>query len=202
MQTRKPAPQRKTEIVAAVLRLADQIGPDRLTTNDVARAVGITQAAVFRHFPSKAALWLAAGEAIAHDMTAAWDAALATGGPSAQARLAGLIAAQLGQIAANPALPTILHSRELNVENPALRDLVQSLMLRFQGHLTDALAEMSRHGQLAPGLRAGDAAVFLISLVQGLAIRWSLGARNFDLVDEGMRLLDVQLGLLAPPPAP
>ncbi|THD71151.1 TetR/AcrR family transcriptional regulator, partial [Thalassobius vesicularis] len=34
------------------------------------------------------------------------------------------------------------------------------------------------------------------SLVQGVAIRWTLGARGFSLVDEGVRLLDVQVGLL------
>ena len=38
--------------------------------------------------------------------------------------------------------------------------------------------------------------MLLTSLVQGMAIRWSLGARNFSLIGEGMRLLDVQLRLL------
>jgi len=32
--------------------------------------------------------------------------------------------------------------------------------------------------------------------VQGVAIRWSLGARDFGLQAEGLRLLDVQLHLL------
>ena len=59
MLQRKPAEDRKTDIVEALLRLADQIGPDRLTTNDIAREVGVTQAAIFRHFPTKAELWSA-----------------------------------------------------------------------------------------------------------------------------------------------
>ena len=52
MPRRKPAEDRKAEIVATLLALADQIGPDRLTTNDIAREVGLTQAAIFRHFPT------------------------------------------------------------------------------------------------------------------------------------------------------
>ncbi|MBL9058832.1 MAG: TetR/AcrR family transcriptional regulator, partial [Mangrovicoccus sp.] len=40
MLKRKPAGDRKADIIEAVLRLADRIGPDRLTTNDVAREVG------------------------------------------------------------------------------------------------------------------------------------------------------------------
>ncbi|MEZ5753216.1 MAG: hypothetical protein R3D90_00110 [Paracoccaceae bacterium] len=42
MLRRKSAEDRKTEIIAAVLDLADRIGPDRLTTNDIAQEVGVT----------------------------------------------------------------------------------------------------------------------------------------------------------------
>ena len=48
---RKSAELRKAEIVAAVLDLADRIGPDRVTTGAAAAAVGVSQAALFRHFP-------------------------------------------------------------------------------------------------------------------------------------------------------
>jgi hypothetical protein len=44
-----------------------------------------------------------------------------------------------------------------------------------------------------------DGAVLLSSLVQGLAIRWSLGVRDFPMVEEGQRLLAVQLALFGAP---
>ncbi len=194
MQNRKRAPDRKSEIVAALLVLADRIGPDRLTTNDIAREVGVTQAAIFRHFPTKAALWAAAGETLSERLTTSWAAAK-NRHAAPQAQLQALIHAQLGQIASCPALPAILHSRELNVDNPALRATVQDILMQFQGELVDALQKMAQSVDMAPELDPKDAAVFLTSLVQGLAIRWSLGARNFDLVAEGMRLFDVQLAL-------
>ena len=53
---RKSAELRKAEIVATVLDLADRIGPDRVTTGAVASQIGVTQAALFRHFPTKADL--------------------------------------------------------------------------------------------------------------------------------------------------
>lgn len=51
---RKSAELRKTQIVTTILDLADKIGPDRVTTGAIAAEVGVTQAAIFRHFPSKA----------------------------------------------------------------------------------------------------------------------------------------------------
>src|SRR5690606_10334483 len=117
---RKPAELRKAEIVVAVLDLADRIGPDRVTTGAVASAVGVTQAALFRHFPTKAALWQAVAEHAAEHLTSAWDEAIRLGdGPLI--RLRALIAAQFGQISATPALPMLLFSRELNVNNAELR---------------------------------------------------------------------------------
>ena len=56
---------------------------------------------------------------------------------------------------------------------------------------------MQRAGRLRPGLAPTDAAVVLTSLIQGLAIRWSLGARNFSLSVEGERLFDIQLSLMS-----
>lgn len=197
MPTRKSAKDRKTEIIEALLGLADRIGPDRLTTNDIAHEIGVTQAAIFRHFPTKAELWTATGEMIANRLADAWQQAIAQGA-TPQARLRALIAAQLRQIEAAPALPAILHSRELNVDNPALRDRFRSLLGQYQAHLVANLSAMIRDGAIRPGITAEDAAVLLTSLVQGMAIRWSLGVRGFCLRDEGLRLLDVQLALMAP----
>ena len=196
MQQRKPAEDRKADIVEALLRLADRIGPDRLTTNDIAREVGVTQAAIFRHFPTKADLWSAVGEVIAERLHEAWTQAM-TENETPAARLRALIAAQFRQIEARPAMPAILHSRELNVDNANLRESVRGILMQYQAHLVSNLEGMVADGSISDEITSQDAAVLLTSLVQGLAIRWSLGSRSFALEPEGMRLLDVQLALFA-----
>lgn len=197
MKVRKPADTRKAEIIATMLRLADELGPDRLTTLALANAVGLTQAGIFRHFPTKQDLWLAVAAQIAQDMTTAWDDCLAVT-TQPQDRVAGLIRVQLRQIAAHPAIPAILHSRELHTENAALRAKFVALMTQFQTLLINALAEGRATGVFRADLAPKDAAILLISLVQGLAIRWSLGQRVFSLEDEGSRLLACQLDLFRP----
>lgn len=200
MQARKSADIRKAEIVSTMLRLADELGPDRLTTLALANAVGLTQAGIFRHFPTKQDLWLAVAAQIAQDMTLAWNACLASV-TQPQDRLAALIRVQLRQIAAHPAIPAILHSRELHTENAALRAECVALMTQFQTLLVETLTEGSTAGVFRADLAPKDAAILLISLVQGLAIRWSLGRRVFSLEDEGSRLLACQLDLFRPQPA-
>ena len=197
MLQRKTADDRKAEIVATTLRLADELGPDRLTTHAVANAVGLTQPGIFRHFPTKHDLWLAVATHIAAGLFDAWAEALGQDLAPRQ-RLARLMQAQLGQIAANPAIPAILTSRELHSENAALRDKFTSLMQQFQAILFDTLRQGQADGSFRADLDPQDAAVLLISLIQGLAIRWSLGQRTFSLQAEGGRLMDRQLALFAP----
>lgn len=59
MTERKPAEDRKQEIVLTTLKLADKVGPDRLSAAMISKDVGISQPAVFRHFPDMNKLWLA-----------------------------------------------------------------------------------------------------------------------------------------------
>ena len=195
MASRQSAEERKAQIVAEMLRLADEIGPDRLSTTDIARAVGLSQPAIFRHFPAKGALWLAVAEDIAARLRQDWATAEAQAVTSA-ARLRALIGAQLTAISETPALPSILFSRELQVDNPALRNVFRGLLGSFQDRLVAAIRDQQVGSGLRRDISPEDVAMLLTSLVQGVAIRWTLGARNFSLEQEGLRLLDVQVALL------
>jgi AcrR family transcriptional regulator len=195
MSGRQSAEERKAQIVAEVLRLADEIGPDRLSTTDVARAVGLSQPAIFRHFPTKGALWLAVAEDISAQLRETWATAEAQA-VAPDARLRALIEAQFTAISEVPALPSILFSRELQVDNPALRDVFRGLLGSFQALLVAAIQDLRSTGSLPRDVRPEDLAVLLTSLVQGVAIRWTLGVRGFPLVEEGLRLFDVQMGLM------
>ncbi len=193
---RKSAELRKAEIVATVLDLADKIGPDRVTTGAVASQIGVTQAALFRHFPTKDALWQTVAEHVAEGLANAWDEALRQGDKPID-RLRALISAQFAQIDATPALPMLLFSRELNVNNAELRTTFRGRLMTFRGLLAREVSAAQIAGVLRDDVAADDAAVLLTSLVQGVAIRWALGSRDFDLCAEGQRLLDVQCRLLA-----
>ncbi|ARU01836.1 TetR/AcrR family transcriptional regulator [Yoonia vestfoldensis] len=195
MSGRQSAEDRKTQIVAEVLGLADEIGPDRLSTTDVARAIGLSQPAIFRHFPTKGALWLAVAEDIANRLQGSWAAAEA-GAAGPHARLRALIGAQLSAISETPALPSILFSRELQVDNQALRDVFRGLLGAFQSRLVAVIRDLQAAGDMKRDVSPEDVAILLTSLVQGVAIRWTLGARGFSLPQEGLRLFDVQLAML------
>ncbi len=189
---RKSALERKKEIADAAIRLAADIGPDRLTTEKLAREIGISQPAIFRHFPTKNDIWLAVAGRIVELMNTN-SKSYAAENLAPVERLRKLIIGQLEFINSTPAIPAILFSRELHAENEELRAFFAGMMSRRQKLLSELLQLEINAGVLKPNLNANDAAWFVLALVQGLAMRWSLNNRDFDLVEEGARLLDLQL---------
>ena len=56
---RRSSESRQTEIIETVLKLAAEHSPGLITTQEIADQMGVTQGAIFRHFPNKEAIWLA-----------------------------------------------------------------------------------------------------------------------------------------------
>lgn len=78
-RTRLPTEARQAEIIAAVLQLAAERSPAEITTGDIAKALNLTQGAVFKHFPTKDAIWLAVLDWVEMNLLAALELAAQDG---------------------------------------------------------------------------------------------------------------------------
>ncbi|MFZ5789322.1 MAG: TetR/AcrR family transcriptional regulator [Pseudomonadota bacterium] len=188
MADRLKAEARKKEIVDCAIRLADELGPDGLTASALARCVGVTQPAIFRHFPSMPDLWRAVTARLAEELERHWERSMQAG-PGPLQRLEALALGQLGLIERVPALPAILFSRELHAKNPVLRAEFGTMLKRYHGLLAATLAEARDRALIRADLDPEVAAFLVIAVVQGTALRWSLGGRRRSLAAEGRRVL-------------
>ena len=73
-------------------------------------------------------------------------------------------------------------------------------MTRLHDLVAQSITEACGTGEFREDLDPDDAAFLVIGLVQGLALRWSLSGRTFGLVEEGSRLLELQIRGFAPTP--
>lgn len=191
MQPRKPAAERQAEIVEATVKLAATAGPDRLSLDAVAGAVGISQPAIFRHFPTKKRLWLAVAAWIAERLTGVWEGAEAEAAP--MDRLRKMVHGQLKLVRSTPAIPAILFSRTLHSENEALRQVFETLIAAFHERLTRQISAAQADGSIRGDADPAQLASLVMSVVQGTILRWTVTRQRFDLVTEGMTLLDLLL---------
>lgn len=190
VRVRKSAEDRKAEIVDTAIRLAADAGPDRLTTEQLAAEIGISQPAIFRHFPKKTDIWQAVGQRICDLMGESADP-IEGAGPTQKLR--NNVTNHFTFIEATPAVPAILFSQELHSQNEVLRGFFARLMAERQKKLAVLIQAGIDTGEFNVSVNASDAAYLILALIQGLAMRWSLNNRGFDLVSEGQRLLELQI---------
>ncbi len=189
VKTRKPAAERKAQIIDEAMRLAADLGPDRMTTQKLADAVGITQAAIFRHFPNKSEIW----QAVADRIGSAMPARILESEEPPLDRMRSIVQRQFEFIVKTPSIPAILYSRELHAENEELRKQFSTMITRRLALFSGLFQAAIETGDIRADLDPDDAARLVLAFIQGIAMRWSMEERSFDLVDDGMRLLELQL---------
>jgi len=186
---RKPAAERKEQIVDEAMRLAAELGPDRMTTQKLADAVGVSQAAIFRHFSNKTEIW----QAVASRIGSAMPANITESDAAPLDRLRAIVKRQFEFIVNTPSIPAILYSRELHAENELLRQRFAEMINRRQALFADLFREALAAQQIRPDIDPEDAARLVLAFIQGTAMRWSMQERSFDIVADGVRMMELQL---------
>lgn len=171
----------RAALVEAGLKLLETRTADDLSLREVARAVGVSATAVYRHFPDKGALMTAlAGEGLARLATAQHAASDAAGGGVAGFSATG--AAYVRFALANPALFRLIFA------NP------QAIPAYPDHHDDDAMTFLRTNAALVAEGKGGDAQVIALqawALVHGLAMLMLDGQVPVDdaLID---RVIDVR----------
>jgi AcrR family transcriptional regulator len=194
---RKSGEERREEIVQAVLDLAAEQGVKQVTTQAIADRVGIAQPTVFRHFKTRDAILRAALEWIGKGLLTVVTPILAGRGP-ADARLRQLLTRQLQFISQRKGLPRLLFSERLHLEDPELKAVVRRIMENYTGRVSMLLAEGVVEGRFRSDLDTEETALLIVSLIQGLVMRWSITDFEMPLEAQGdalWRLLEPALGV-------
>lgn len=200
MRVRKSRGERRSEIVETTLRLAASLGPDRITAEAIAQELGLSQPAIFRHFPCKDDIWTATIDWLEDSLAGIWT--IAVDGAAPGGALSALVAAHFAFIEQHPAVPLVLLSPELQARHASVRQAVNRLMGRFHASLGKAIEDGRRDGTYAADAEPARAAWMLIAIIQGVALRWTACGGKFPIRAEGMALVEMALrGITAPAPA-
>jgi AcrR family transcriptional regulator len=161
---------RQAEIIEAVLSLAAERSPALITTGDIASAVSLTQGAVFRHFPSKEAIWLAVIESVKHNLLNSLEAA-AQDSADPLAALQAVFMAHVGFVVRHPGVPRLIFNELQLPDDTPLKISVRAILDRYRQLLMRLLGAAESSGQIAPGIDKAAAAMLFIGTVQGLVMQ-------------------------------
>jgi AcrR family transcriptional regulator len=197
LRKRLGADERREEIIRVTLALAAKQGVDDVTTQDMAQAMGVTQGAVFRHFPSKDAIWLAVMQWVRDRLMAVLGRATAQGRDPLDA-LQRMFFAHIDFISRYPAIPRVLMSEHLHGRSSALRRMVTEIMLGYEAKIAGLLTDAQAQGLARADLDAHAAATLYIGMIQGLVLQTSILRGQRTLAAEAARTFPVFLQAIRP----
>ncbi|UXZ54551.1 nucleoid occlusion factor SlmA [Halomonas sp. 7T] len=140
-------PHRREQILHALATMLEEDSGKRITTAALARQVGVSEAALYRHFPSKARMFEGLIDFIEESVFARITRILEDI-PDAVGRCSTMLALLLGFAEKNPGLARVLGGDVLTGETARLRQRVHQLFERLETQLKQVLREAElREGQ-------------------------------------------------------
>lgn len=191
-KTRLPAEARQLEIVRAVLALAAEDSPDAITTQAIAQRMGLTQGAVFRHFPTREAIWLAVVDWVEQNLGDAIATAVAEARDPVDG-LRRLFEAHVAFIAAHPSAPRLIFNEMQKPADHPVKQRVRGLLDRYRRRVSELLARAKVQNLVAPELDETAAATLFVGTVQGLVVQTLLAGDPRTLQPVARRLWPLYL---------
>ena len=167
-----PAKQkhRKDEILQALAHLLEESQTDRITTAKLAKKVGVSEAALYRHFPSKARMFENLIEFIEHSILTRINRILDEEKDTAK-RLKSILHLVLLFCQKNPGISRILIGDVIHGEKLRLHKRVVSLFNKLESQLKQVLRERILREDLLQEKKdtnfATYAANFLLCFIEG-----------------------------------
>ncbi|MGB9193548.1 MAG: TetR/AcrR family transcriptional regulator [Azonexus sp.] len=195
LNSRQSTESRQAEIIATVVALAAERNPADVTTTDIAKAMNVTQGALFRHFPTKEAIRLAVIEWIETQLMAKLGDAQA----SAHDVLSGLEAmfmAHVKFIREFPGVPRLVFAELQQPDSSPVRQRVQQIMRRYRQMLAEILGKAKAAQLIRSDVDVQAAAALFLGAIQGLVMQSMLGGVSPDAEESVLGVLRLYLASL------
>ena len=165
-----PADARRAVTIEAVITLAGTKNPSDITTAAIAKHMNLTQGALFRHFPTKDALWQSVMEWVAVRLLARLDAA-AQGIASPLGAMHAMFIGHIAFVLEHPGVPRMLFGQLQTTESTAAKRMAQTLLQGYAERLRTRIDAGKALGEISPEIQTQAAAALFIGTIQGLVMQ-------------------------------
>ncbi len=165
-----PADERRAITVQAVVDLAATRNPGDITTAAIAKHMKLTQGALFRHFPTKDALWEAVMQWVTDSlMTRVHQAA--EGAASPLNALQAMFMSHVDFIVEHPGVPRMMFGELQHAKPTPAKQVANILIKRYSEIITAQLEAGKQAGEINRDVQTQAAATLFIGSIQGLVMQ-------------------------------
>ncbi len=165
-KNRTDKPSRRQQILEALAQELENSPGQRITTASLARAVGVSEAALYRHFPSKARMFEGLIDFI-EDSVFGLVNRIMQEEPRMHLRCEKILLVILGFSARNAGISRLLVGDALVGETERLRQRMNQFYERLETQLKQILREGEMNGELSASVPVGPMANLLMAQAEG-----------------------------------
>lgn len=167
---RMPRDQRRADAIETVVSLASEQNPEEITTTAIAERMGLSQGALFRHFPNKEAILKGVIEWVTERLMARVDKAVAEASTPFEA-LEAVFTTHIDFVASHPGAPRMLFGELQRAKVTPAKQMAKTLIAKYGKRIGSIIEQGKDQGELASDLDSKAAATMFIGIIQGLVMQ-------------------------------
>ena len=174
MDKTKTLTPRQAEIVDAALKLIAEQGIQHLTIRNLSAAIGVTEAALYRHFPGKTEIIQAMVSRFEEDVD---DIGELRGWAAIEAALVR----RTELVLAKPDLARVVFAEELFKDSPEIEQILHGMMQRHYKIMEQHFQEAVEDGAIRADIPMDTLFRLILGPLRLLIKQWGLSGGSFDL---------------------
>ncbi len=180
--------ERQMEIVNAAIHIMASRGYEKLTTKNLATEIGVTEAALYRHFLSKRELVLKVLCYFEH-LSCEIIGEIRSSELSPLEKIRRFVMNRYELFSANPDLAKVMFSEELFKNDPGFIDQYRSIMHIHRQEVESYIVQAQAEGSICKEMEAIQLFRIIIGSMRLIVSQWNMSQGSFDLVAEGDALI-------------
>ena len=181
--------ERQASTVQTVIAMAAEQNPEEITTTAIAKRMGLSQGALFRHFPSKDAVLQAVMAWVAEKILKGLDEA--SEGKRALEALEASFMAHVHFVLAHPGAPRMLFGELQRSKTTPAKQMARTLMVTYNRKVGAMIEQGIVEGDIQPNVHAETSATMFIGIIQGLVMQSLLTDNLYKIEHDSIELFNI-----------
>lgn len=178
---------RQKEIIDVSLQLIAENGIQGLTIKNLAKKIGFSESAIYRHFENKIQILVAILNFFKENTERLFTAEL-NSDKDAISKINHLFLNQLKNFTHSPSLVAVIFSEELFRNEAILVERVSEIMNNNFDTLTQIIKNGQEKGEIRADIEASHLSVVVMGTLRLFVKQWQMSNYSFDLIKEGNKL--------------
>lgn len=183
--------ERQQEIIDATIELINSKGIQGFTIKNIAKIVGVTEPAIYRHFDSKTAILVALLDLLKENSSQIYGNKLVIE-DTVISKIESIFENHFKTFKKMPALSSVVFSEELFRNDKSLSEKISEVIDYNTKILYGIVVEGQKRGEITSDVDASHIVIMLMGSLRLFVKKWQFAKFEFDLIEKG-KLLTISL---------